>query len=192
MQNVDFSPCYSEVCYEYGRNPIRDYIEQELNDMQFSTLRQVVDHLQSAACAHGSWSGVIYNRDIEEKLNCPRWRLAIEEALAEYEDVTGEQYCFNEFSQALWFAIEFEAQRFAMYFEHAELARVVTLAVDSCDPNPERIAFLDCQEADDFAAEEITRRVDFIVQHSPEALSEEEVEQLHELEAQLVTVEEAY
>lgn len=192
MQSVNFENCYKEVVSQYGANPIREYIAEELLGMEFETLRQVVGHLHSAACAHGSWGGVIYNRDINEKLNCNEWRDAIEEALSDYEDCTGEQYSFNEFSQALWFAIEFEAQRFAMYLDDAHLASVVTLAVDTCDPNPERIAFLDRWDAEQFVAGEISRRVDFIVQHTQQALSGQEIEQLYELEAQLITIEEAY
>lgn len=191
MQLVNFENCYKEVVSQYGANPIREYIAEELSGMEFETLRQVVDQLHSAACAHGSWSGVIYNRDIEEKLNNPRWRKAIEEALEDYADCTGEQYCFNEFSQALWFAIEYEAQRFAMYLEDAHAARIVTCAIDSLDPNPEKIAFLSYQEAEEFVAEEIARRVEHIVQHSQYAISEDELEALYEIEYQLFRIEEA-
>lgn len=189
MKYTNFDNCYDEVVEQYGKNAIREYIAQELKDMEFETLRQVTDQLYSAACAHGSWSGVIYNRDIDEKISDKAWRDAIEEALDDYQDNFGEPFAFQNFSQALWFAIEFEAQRFAMYLEHADNACTVVCAIDNLDPNPERIAFLNTSAAEDFLSDEVERRVDYIVQHATEVVTEEEWNSFYEIEASLVRLE---
>ena len=189
MKYTNFDNCYNEVVEQYGKNAIREYIAQELKEMEFETLRQVTDQLYSAACAHGSWSGVIYNRDIDEKISDKAWRDAIEEALDDYQDNFGEPFAFQNFSQALWFAIEFEAQRFAMYLEHADNACTVVCAIDSLDPNPERIAFLNTSAAEDFLSDEVERRVDYIAQHATEVVTEEEWNSFYEIEASLVRLE---
>lgn len=192
MQHTNFDNVYKSVMYNMNGNSIHEYITQELSGMYFDTLDQVIQHLQSAACAHGSWSGVIYNRDIEEKLDQRSWRLAIEVSLADYADNMGESYTFNEFSQALWFAIEWEAHNIARYLESVGQVHVVISAIDALDPNPERIAFADYMDAEEFVTDEIARRVNYIVEHSQHEISDEEFQHLQEIEAQLVRLEEDF
>lgn len=189
MENVNFDKCYSDVLAQFSENAIRAYIVEELREMQFETPKQVAYHLDTAVCAHGSFNGVIYNGDIEDKLSDPAWRAAITEALEDFADCTGEEFSFTDFTQALWFAIEWEARRLAMWFEDLEVCAVVTLAVDSCDPNPERIAFPTIWEAEEFAAEAIQARVQYEVDHSQYSISEEELGAMQEAEAQLVTIQ---
>lgn len=189
MQNVDFEKCYAEVLAQFSENAIRTYIVEELRDMQFESPKQIARQLETASCAYGSYSGVIYNSDIDEKLSRKEWRDAISEALEDFADCTGEEFSFTDFTQALWFAIEWEARRLAMWFEDLELCAIVTLAVDTCDPNPELIAFPTTWEAEEFAAEEIARRVQFQVEHAQYSVSEAEIDAMREAEAQLVMIE---
>lgn len=189
MENVNFDKCYLDALAQFGENAIRAYIVEELREMQFETPKQIARQLETAACAHGSFSGVIYNSDIEDKLSAPAWRAAITEALEDFADCTGEEFSFTDFTQALWFAIEWEARRLAMWFEDLEVCAVVTLAVDSCDPNPERIAFPTIWEAEEFAAEAIQARVQYEADHSQYSISEAELAAMQEAEAQLVTIQ---
>ena len=65
----------------------------------------------------------------------------------------------------------------------------VTYAIDSLDPQPDVIKFEEQWEALEFASEEMQRRVDFQVQHSPYSLSEQDVREIEEHETQLIRIE---
>ena len=58
------------------------------------------------------------------------------------------------------------------------------------DPSPEIIAFDSCYEAQDFIAETIQGRVDYMVSHSPYSGSQSDLEGYEEQESQLVTITE--
>ena len=65
----------------------------------------------------------------------------------------------------------------------------VIYAIDSLDTDPDTELFDNEQEAQDWLNEEITRRVDYHVQHSAYKITEKEYEQLREYETSLVTIE---
>ena len=65
----------------------------------------------------------------------------------------------------------------------------VTYAIDSLDSQPDVIHFEEQWEALEFASEEMHRRVDFQVQHSTYALSEEDVRAIEEHETQLIRID---
>ena len=65
----------------------------------------------------------------------------------------------------------------------------VTYAIDSLDSHPDVIHFEEQWEALEFASEEMQRRVDFQVQHSTYALSEEDVRAIEEHETQLIRID---
>ena len=65
----------------------------------------------------------------------------------------------------------------------------VTYAIDSLDPQPDVIKFEEQWEALEFASEEMQRRVDFQVQHSPYSLSEQDVREIEEHETQLIRID---
>ncbi len=65
----------------------------------------------------------------------------------------------------------------------------VTYAIDSLDSQPDVIHFEEQWEALEFASEEMQRRVDFQVQHSTYALSEEDVRAIEEHETQLIRID---
>lgn len=64
----------------------------------------------------------------------------------------------------------------------------VTQYVDSLDPNPERFEFDTWDEAEDWYHEEIERRVQWQVEHSPYPVSEKERGHIEEQERQLVRI----
>ena len=58
----------------------------------------------------------------------------------------------------------------------------VTAAVAALDPNPTIKIFDDHYEMEEWIQEEMTHRMDWIVQHSPYSISEEEYAQLEQEE----------
>ena len=65
----------------------------------------------------------------------------------------------------------------------------VTYAVDSLDPNPTVTMFNEEYEAIDWLSDEMSRRVDHVVQHSPYSISESELVEIQENEASLARID---
>ena len=65
----------------------------------------------------------------------------------------------------------------------------VTYAVDSLDPNPTVKTFDEEYEAIDWLGDEMSRRVDHVVQHSPYSISESELVGIQETEASLARID---
>lgn len=174
---------------------IETHIWDDILSSKWSEISQIVNQLEMASCSAGSWSDMIYTRDILDKLADSQWVSDIDEAIAEYVDATGETPTFDpygsgfELSHTVTFAVDWVAQRLASRLRSFGTVAVVTVAVDSCDPFPERIAFASEWEAQDWVADEVQRRIDYRVQHSAYAVSEEELSQWEEEEMQLVRIE---
>ena len=65
----------------------------------------------------------------------------------------------------------------------------VTYAIDSLDPNPTIKTFDEEYEALEWLENEVQERMDYIVQHSPFTISEEEYQEIEEIEYSLVRIE---
>ena len=65
----------------------------------------------------------------------------------------------------------------------------VTYAVDSLDPNPMVMEFSEEWEMYEWLHEEMDRRIQFTVEHSPHAVENDEMNLLYEAEASLVSIE---
>ena len=65
----------------------------------------------------------------------------------------------------------------------------VTYAIDSLDPNPTVELFDTMSEAQDWIADEMQRRIDWTVSHSPYPIREDELEDMREIEFSLVRIE---
>jgi|5_EtaG_2_1085323.scaffolds.fasta_scaffold14729_3 hypothetical protein len=177
--------------------PIEDYIWEELTDgCEWDSIESIANQLELASCAAGSWSDMIYYCDIEKKLGDSDWREAIGKAVDSYQDCTGESPNFNQnglgfdLYQVVTFAVDWTAQELASRLRGLERVAVATVAQDSLDSDPDVIAFDTEWEAQDWMYEEIERRVQHCVDHSPYAVSEEERESMFEVEAHLVTITE--
>ena len=174
---------------------IETHIWNDILSSKWSEISQIVSHLEMASCSAGSWSDMIYTRDILDKLADSQWVSDIDEAIAEYVDATGETPTFDpygsgfELSHTVTFAVDWVAQRLVSRLRAFGTVAVVTVASDSCDPFPERIAFASECEAQDWVADEIQRRIGYRVQHSAYEVSEEELSQWEEEEMQFVRIE---
>lgn len=164
--------------------------EQLTNGCYWSSIGQIIAQLESAACAHGSWSGMIYTRDILDRLSDPQWVDDIDTALEEYLDEIGETFEFSALSETVTFAVDWVAQRLASRLRSLDRVAVVTVSVDSMDPSPDVISFDTVWEAQDWVSEEVSRRVQFRVDHSTEEVTEEELDNWTEEEMTLVHITE--
>jgi len=65
----------------------------------------------------------------------------------------------------------------------------VTYAIDSLDTNPVIKTFEYEYEAEEWLFDEVQRRMDYTIQHSPYTISEEEYREIEEIEYSLVRIE---
>lgn len=173
-------------------NPIEHMLWDELDQPHaWASIGQIIDQLETASCSAGSWNQMIYTHDIESKLSDPDWRTAINEAIADWRDNTGENPDFPDLASMVTFAVDHTAFQLACRLRHRiGLVAVVIAASDSMDPWPDVIAFDTAWEAEDWVEEEVARRVQHRVDHSPYTVSEDELEQWHEEELELFRIEE--
>ena len=165
---------------------IEHYIWDQMTDgCYWESVGQIIAQLESAACAHGSWGDLIYTRDILDKLADRRWVDDIDTALEEYADATGESFEFSCLSDTVTFAVDWVAQRLASKLRSLDRVAVVVASVDAMDPNPDVIAFDTVWEAEDWVAEEVERRVQYQVDHSPHPVTEDDREAMTENEIML-------
>ena len=168
--------------------PIQSHICDMMEDNEYRDVKSLVADLQQAHWAAGSFN-LIYNWEIENCLNRPEWREAIDKALDAYQDATGETFGINTLSDALVMALDWVSNDLSYLVESVRYW-LVTELVDSMDPSPDQYLFTTEQDALDHVSEGIQTRVDYLVQHSPHSISEDDLEALREQEAQLFTVEE--
>ena len=65
----------------------------------------------------------------------------------------------------------------------------VTYAIDSLDTKPVIKIFESEYEAEEWLHDEVQRRMDYVVQHSPYTISEKEYQEIEENEYSLVRIE---
>ena len=170
---------------------IEYYIWDQLTDgCYWESVGQIISQLESAACAHGSWGDLIYTRDILDRLAEPQWVDDIDTALEEYADATGESFEFSCLSDTVTFAVDWVAQRLASRLRHLDRVAVVVASVDAMDSHPDVIAFDTVWEAEEWVADEIERRVQHQVDHSPHPVTEDERDGWIEQESTLFTLTE--
>lgn len=170
---------------------IESYLWDELTDGSYwHNVEDIARQLESSSCVNGSWSQMIYTRDVMNKLSDDQWQHDIDEALESYADAVGESPSFTSLDSAVTFAVDWVAYELAGKLRHLGQFWVVTASVDSLDPSPDVIAFADESEALDWMADEIERRVQHQVDHSPYTITEGDREAMTEAESQLFTVTE--
>lgn len=160
----------------------------------WQSISDIISTLESASCSAGSWSGMIYTRDILDHLADPQWVQDIEDAVADYADQVGEQPTFDpydsgfSFSAVVTFAVDWIAQNLASRLRSLDHVAVVVAASGSMDPHPDVIAFSTLWEAEDWVSDEVSRRVQHRVDHSPYTVTEEELDHWTEEETTLFII----
>lgn len=197
--SINLEHVWNEIFPTGKPNAIQQYLIDEIESSYFDSVSDVVSQFQSAACAHGSWSGMIYTRDILDRLADRDWQDAIEQAFEEYTDATGESPDLTRDSMGyatsfrleslVTFAVDWYASDLASRFGVYGTAYIATIAADSCDPNPERTAFLCEYEAEEWIAGAIQARMEYLMQHSQTTWTEAEEEAVREHESQNMLIE---
>jgi len=189
MKTLNLEHIFADV-FQVGKpNAIQQYLMDELGyPTEFDSVRNLVRHLEQASCRSGSWGGLIYTSDIESKLSDSEWRDAIDQALEDYRDATGESYtpeAPNALEDLVTFAVDHFAGDLAQQLRNRmeyDGVYVVTIAQDSLDPNPDYIAFFGECDALEHAQAEVDSRLQLT---GPE----EDLEALEANEWQLIRVE---
>jgi len=202
MQNAitDTSEIRDAILMQFDNNAIAEYIMDEfICDGNYSDVDSLISDLEMAHCAAGSFSGMIYTHDILGRLSDPDWRNAIEQAIEDYADATGESPTFDRdcmgypsgfrLENLVTFAVDWMSNEIASFLRYQGQFYIVTQAIDSLDPSPERKVFLCEYEAQEYVSESLQHRMDYIVQHSPYSISEEEYDALEEQERELIRLE---
>lgn len=176
--------------------PIESYLWDELTDGNYwDSIDSIASQLESASCSAGSWGDLIYTRDILDKLSDSDWLNAIEQAIDDYADATGESpnLAYNgtfSLSNVVTFAVDWVANELAHRLRSLDSVWIVTAAIDSMDPNPDVIALATESEALDWINEAIDSRIEWQVQHSVYMLEESDLDDMREQESQLFTMKE--
>lgn len=173
------------------KGAIEFYIWDQLTDgCYWTSVSQIIAQLESASCVNGSWGGMIYTRDILDRLSDPQWVDDIDTALEEYADATGETFEFSCLSETVTFAVDWVAHRLASKLRYLDRVAVVVASVDAMDPKPDVIAFDTVYDAQDWVNKEIERRVQHDVDHSPYTVTDDDREAMTEIESTLFTLTE--
>ena len=184
--------------------PIESYLWDELTDGNYwDSIDSIASQLESASCSAGSWNDLIYTRDILDKLSDSDWLNAIEQAVEDYGDATGESPDFTythvsgvavngpfSLSSVVTFAVDWVASELAHKLRSLDSVWLVTAAADSLDPSPEVIALATESEALDWVSEAVQARVEHMVSHSPHSVSDTDLWDFEEQEYALFTIEE--
>jgi hypothetical protein len=176
--------------------PIESYLWDELTGGNYwDSIDSIASQLESASCSDGSWNELIYTRDILDKLSDSDWLNAIEQAIDDYGDATGESPNFTHngpfcLSNVVTFAVDWVANELAHKLRSLDSVWLVTAAVDSLDPSPEIIALATESEALDWINEAIDSRIEWQIQGSVYMLEESELDDMREQESQLFTMKE--
>jgi hypothetical protein len=176
--------------------PIESYLWDELTDGNYwDSIDSIVNQLESASCSAGSWGDLIYTRDIMDKLSDSDWLNAIEQAVEDYGDATGESPDFTHYgsfslSNVVTFAVDWVASELAHKLRSLDSVWLVTASADSLDPSPEVIALATESEAVEWVSEAIDSRIEWQVQHSVYMLEESDLDHMRELESVLFTMRE--
>ena len=170
---------------------IETYLWDELTDGNYwHSIEDIARQLESASCANGSCNGMIYTRDIYTRLSDPQWCDDIDQTIDDFCDATGESPDLTSLESVVTFAVDQTASNLAHRLRSLDSVAVVTAAIDSLDPSPDVIAFADVAEAQDWVAEEVDRRVQHQVDHSPYPVSEANRTAMSQVEFSLFTITE--
>ena len=170
-----------------------DLIEQYRGN-QYDSISSLISDIEHAHCAAGSFNDMIYTRDIERKLCDSDWLDAIDAAIDDCANNTGETPTFERVTDMVTFAVDWTSNTLAshlLYMLEEGDWHVVLEYADTCDTKPESTLYETESEATDAMFEAIEQRVQYVVDHSQYMVSETERDAIEETESELVKVEAA-
>ena len=170
---------------------IETYLWEELTDGNYwHRVGDIARQLESASCANGSWNQMIYTRDILDRLSDPQWQDDIDDALANFWDETGESPEITSLESVVTFAVNQTSSNLAHRLRTLDIVTIVSASVDTLDPSPDVLAFADVSDAEDWVSDEVERRVQYQVDHSPYSVTEADREAMTGAEFALFTITE--
>jgi len=135
-------------------NACVEYILDLYQPTDFDSVDSFCSDLELGLCANGSFGGdMIYTARILEKLADESWRDAIDTALEEYQDATGESPTFDPVTleSLVTFTTDWFAGQIASYVRSHNRAYIVTIGAD--EAGREDHAFLFESDAESFLEE---------------------------------------
>lgn len=196
MKSIDLSNVWDTIgnTLDAYNCPATQLVISDMADSSWPDIQSVTRQLAMASCSAGSWGGVIYTRDIQEKLKDSDWFDSINRAIEDYQQGTGDLPKFESAESMVTFAVDQAAFRVLRCLEGLEEVFVVECSADSLDTSPDCIAFTTEWEATDFVADEVQRRVSYMSEHSAQTVTEQDLQDWEEQESQLVrlTVQTTY
>jgi hypothetical protein len=175
-------------------NAIALELIEQYKGNQYDSISSLISDIEMANCAAGSFNDMIYTRDIERKLCDSDWIDAIDSAIEDYKDNTGETPTFDRVTDMVTFAVDWTSNTLAshlLYMLDNGDWHVVLEYADTCDTKPESTLYETEHEAIDAMLEAIEQRVQYVVDHSQYMVSETERDAIEETESELVKVESA-
>ena len=195
LNNIDTFLDVAAQRFSYSdNNAIALELIEQYKGNQYNSIRSLISDIEHAHCAAGSFNDMIYTRDIERKLCDSDWIDAIDAAIEDYANNTGETPTFERVTDMVTFAVDWTSNTLASHLcymlEEGDWHVVLEYA-DTCDTKPESTLYETESEATDAMVEAIEQRVQFVVDHSQHMISETERDAIEEDESMLVKVEAA-
>ena len=170
---------------------IETYLWEELTDGNYwNRVGDIARQLESASCANGSWNQMIYTRDILDRLSDPQWQDDIDQAIDDFGNETGESPEITSLESVVTFAVNQTSSNLAHRLRTLDIVTIVSASVDTLDPSPDVLAFADVSDAEDWVSDEVERRVQYQVDHSPYDVTEADREAMTGVEFALFTITE--
>jgi len=195
LNNLDTFLDVAAQRFSYGdHNAIALTLLEQYKGDQYDSIESLISDIEHAHCAAGSFNDMIYTRDIERKLCDSDWIDAIDEAIEDYRDNTGETPTFERVTDMVTFAVDWTSNTLASqlrYMLEEGDWHVVLEYSDTCDTKPESTLYETEHEATDAMLEVIEQRVQYVVDHSQYMVSETERDAIEETESELVKMEPA-
>lgn len=193
LNNLDTFLDVSAQSFSYSDNNAiaLDLIEQYKGN-QYDSISSLISDIEHAHCAAGSFNGMIYTRDIERKLCDSDWIDAIDAAIEDYANNTGETPTFERVTEMVTFAVDWTSNTLASHLRYMLEEgdwHVVLEYADTCDTKPESTLYETESEATDAMIEAIGQRVQYVVDHSQYMVSETERDAIECAESMLVKME---
>ena len=110
-----------EIKSTYPSNPIIEALTTWAFDYdETQDLREVVENMLDMCSCSGCHApaGLIYNQEVAEKV--PLWWDAINDALHDYHDQTGDHFNAETIVQLVWFSVEFYAGELSGFIQSTD------------------------------------------------------------------------
>jgi len=160
MREINMKDMLQELFYLDRYNAARDYLIDHFSDATYDSIESFLHDLEMGSCEAGSFGGdMIYTGRILDKLADQDWQNAVQDAVDDYTDATGEIPNFNvygsgfQLEHVVTFAVNWQAMEIASRIRHHGRFWIVTSRIDHLDPNPKFKVFLEGSDAVDYLQE---------------------------------------